>query len=50
MRVILDLSGTELALLYITTGNKSAGDLIRKAIGDEKKFMSRIEKLPSPKK
>lgn len=43
MRVALDVNGTELAVLYILTGNKDAGELLRRAIAEE-----RLKNPPKP--
>lgn len=45
MRVTLDMTGTELALLYIATGNRDAGELIHAACKSEKVFVQTQKQL-----
>lgn len=37
MKLTLDLTGTELALLYIMTGNKDAGEILKEANAEYRK-------------
>ena len=38
MKAVLELTGEELVMLYISTGNASAGALIRQCIALEREF------------
>jgi hypothetical protein len=50
MRVILDVTGKELALLYIATGNADAGRIIKESCRDEQAFLLKQKALATAKK
>jgi hypothetical protein len=44
VKITLDLTGQELAVLYILCGNQDAGEILRRAIAEE-----RLHNPPAPR-